>query len=137
MSQKPHRFEVVRSSSMTCPAFRTFIVRVYAHDEYEIEIRPIMAIRSSVVDVYHANGHEGRPFVSPEHDVLLDNDWSFTRRESRLEYIMHDEDEGFVGSNASHGNAEIVPCTWPESEDEYRLKQVAEKLIQKAEKNRK
>lgn len=130
--RKHYSCDLVRSVALSSPAARTVGVLVSSDDGNKYtSIHPVLAIRTTIVDVYRATDRE--PGRAPSHKGMVAEGWRYDCREVRDEFLVHTDDYGITDSNfafdgSSNASYRVVPCPWPAEEDEARLAPVVAEL---------
>lgn len=129
--------DLARSVALAAPAVRFVVVSVSCGEDGRAEsyTDPVTAVRSTVVDVYRADGRE--PRRAPSHREMIAEGWRYDGREVRDELLVHTDDLGLSDLDCAFGGMatlcfRVVPCPWPPGEDEERLAPVVAELSAEA-----
>jgi hypothetical protein len=131
---------IASSPTLVQPAIRMVVIRVWPDgDSPHIEIMPVLAIESRLIDSFSMVTHQGdsrQPRSLRTADDLEAAGFRFQSRQIQTGVLYIDPGSGdaltsstdeFFESQIS-ADHRIVPCPWPPSEDEERLAPIIEEM---------
>jgi hypothetical protein len=125
--------EIERPGTTFVPAVRTVVLHVGVHGEKSwTHIIPVLGMYTRLVDTYErTSGSDYRTTTPAE---AKEAGYNFSHREVKTSALIAGTEFGIVPHDyvyfQSNNTADrVIACTWPPEEDETRLKDEAEQMI--------
>lgn len=156
MSYRKYQGKIVDSVALADPAVRMVVVSVSVvrgddpgdfgvypdppdTDGYHsyIVIYPVLAIVASSERHYATSRRAAiDPGLPPTHDAAEGEGWVFAQHITAYDVLVHTEEYGIIPAaeafDSDNEAYRVVPCLWPESEDNRRLAPVIAELTDEA-----
>jgi hypothetical protein len=129
------------SVTTTVPATRLVVVTAGAEADRKTtwcDVLPVVALETRVINEYSKRLPIGKvDETAPDHAGMVKLGWSYEWQVVERDILIIDDEMGLMTAGELYENVEnmtyrIVPCLWPESEDQERLLAVCEKLRREA-----